>query len=48
MTSEFSLRAKTYNEQGWVRTRDLAQNGDERNHQTKRLAWTIRERMRGF
>ena len=37
VTSGFLLRAKSSSEQCGVRTRDLAQDGDERNHQTKRL-----------
>ena len=42
ITSEFWLRAKSSNERGGIRTRDLAQIGDERNHQTKRLTSAFR------
>ena len=48
LTSDFLLRTKSSSEQGGVRTRDLAQDGGERNHQTKRLTSTIVERTRGF
>ena len=48
ITSGFSLRTKSSNEQVGVRTRDLAPNGDERNHQTKRLTSAIGERTRTF
>ena len=48
MISEFALRAKSSDGQGGVRTRELARNRDEGNHQTKRLTSTIRERTCGF
>ena len=48
MTSGLSLRPKSSNEHGEVRTRDLAHAADERNHQTKRLTSANRVRTRGL